>query len=78
MWDNSTRAELKDRLRESRAPEGDAPLVQPFAFSAHEGLLRVGDLYLQIYNEQPDFTIEVSLCIHTTFSFAFSDIHAHS
>lgn len=62
MWDNSTRAELKDVLRNCRATLDDeeAPLVEPFIYSAHEGLVSVGGVYIDIYNEQPDFPIEVS------------------
>ncbi|CAH0713170.1 unnamed protein product, partial [Brenthis ino] len=57
VWDNSTRAELKEALREK--PIGDdAPLVPPLQYTAHEGLLPVGGVYLHIYNEQPDYPIE--------------------
>ncbi|CAG9563804.1 unnamed protein product [Danaus chrysippus] len=55
VWDNSTRAELREALR-SR-PAEDA-LLQDVCYSAHEGLLTVGGVYLDIYNEQPDFLIE--------------------
>ncbi|CAB3251111.1 unnamed protein product [Arctia plantaginis] len=60
VWDNSTRAELKDVLRNCRATLDDeeAPLVEPFTYSAHEGLVSVGLVYIDIYNEQPDFPIE--------------------
>ncbi|CAG4947862.1 unnamed protein product [Colias eurytheme] len=57
IWDNSTRAELREMLRDYRAFE-DEPLVRPFVYTAHEGLLLVGGVYLHIYNEQPEFTIE--------------------
>ena len=59
VWDNSTRAELQEALRDK--PIGDdAPLVPLLEYSAHEGLLSVGGVYLHIYNEQPDYPIEVS------------------
>ncbi|KAL0869621.1 hypothetical protein ABMA27_005874, partial [Loxostege sticticalis] len=59
VWDNSTRAELQDMLRNSRlSDEEDGPLVEPFAYSAHEGLVAVGGVYIHIYNEQPEFPIE--------------------
>ncbi|KAJ8718077.1 hypothetical protein PYW07_006007 [Mythimna separata] len=59
VWDNSTRAELKDVLRNARAlMEDDGPLIQPFVYSAHEGLVSVGGVYIDIYNEQPEFPIE--------------------
>lgn len=61
VWDNSTRAELKDVLRNSRVdPENEGPLVQPFVYSAHKGLVSVGGVYIDIYNEQPEFPIDVS------------------
>lgn len=64
VWDNSTRAELKDVLRNCRVdPENEGPLVQPFVYSAHEGLVSVGGVYIDIYNEQPEFPIEVSRLI---------------
>ncbi|KAG6454842.1 hypothetical protein O3G_MSEX008886 [Manduca sexta] len=59
VWDNSTRAELRDVLHNAKSGyEDDGPLVEPFTYSAHEGLLTVGGVYLQIYNEQPEFSIE--------------------
>ncbi|XP_045537410.1 dnaJ homolog subfamily C member 13 [Papilio machaon] len=59
VWDNSTRAELRESLRGWRALDDDAPLLDPaFTYSAHEGLLPVGGVYLDIYNEQPDYPIE--------------------
>ncbi|XP_026320399.1 dnaJ homolog subfamily C member 13 [Hyposmocoma kahamanoa] len=59
VWDNSTRAELKDVLRNSRVdPENEGPLVQPFVYSAHKGLVSVGGVYIDIYNEQPEFPID--------------------
>ncbi|XP_072942508.1 dnaJ homolog subfamily C member 13 [Epargyreus clarus] len=58
VWDNSTRAELRELLRDARACDEDGPLVPDFAYSAHDGLLLVGGVYLDIYNEQPDFIIE--------------------
>ncbi|CAG5029931.1 unnamed protein product [Parnassius apollo] len=59
VWDNSTRAELKELLSQWRSLEDDEPLVDPgFKYTAHEGLLPVGNVYLDIYNEQPDFPIE--------------------
>ncbi|XP_034835382.1 dnaJ homolog subfamily C member 13 isoform X1 [Maniola hyperantus] len=57
VWDNSTRAELQEALRNQ--PTGDdEPLVPQLQYSAHEGLLSVGGVYLDIYNEQLDFPIE--------------------
>ncbi|KAH9635852.1 hypothetical protein HF086_002412 [Spodoptera exigua] len=59
VWDNSTRAELKDVLRKSRPlMEDEGPIIEPFTYSAHEGLVSVGGVYIDIYNEQPDFPIE--------------------
>ncbi|KAF9807239.1 hypothetical protein SFRURICE_009646, partial [Spodoptera frugiperda] len=59
VWDNSTRAELKDVLRNSRPlMEDEGPIIEPFTYTAHEGLVSVGGVYIDIYNEQPDFPIE--------------------
>ncbi|XP_028029747.1 dnaJ homolog subfamily C member 13 isoform X2 [Bombyx mandarina] len=59
VWDNSTRAELQDVLQNTRANyEEEGPLIAPFTYSAHAGLLSVGGVYIDIYNEQPDFPIE--------------------
>lgn len=60
VWDNSTRAELLELMENWRMLEEGEPLVPTnFAYSAHEGLVPVGGVYLDIYNEQPDFPIEV-------------------
>ncbi|XP_063386094.1 dnaJ homolog subfamily C member 13 [Cydia fagiglandana] len=55
VWDNSTRAELRDILRAKMEPDG--PLIPPFKYTAHEGLLVVGGVYVAIYNDQPEFPI---------------------
>nr|XP_026495433.1 dnaJ homolog subfamily C member 13 isoform X2 [Vanessa tameamea] len=57
VWDNSTRAELQEALRDKPAGD-DAALVPPLQYSAHEGLLAVGGVYLRIYDELPDYPIE--------------------
>ncbi|XP_050682465.1 dnaJ homolog subfamily C member 13-like [Leptidea sinapis] len=57
VWDNSTRAELRELLADYR-PDEHEPLVRPFQYSAHQKLLTVGGVYLDIYNEQPDYPIE--------------------
>lgn len=61
VWDNSTRAELKDSLENCQLPEESGPIVPPFCYSAQKELVPVGGVYLDIYNEQPDFAIEVGL-----------------
>lgn len=59
VWDNSTRAELKDRLSSFRVSDDDTgPLVEDFTYSAHENLVSVGGVYIDIYNEQPNYVIE--------------------
>ncbi|CAG9133967.1 unnamed protein product [Plutella xylostella] len=54
VWDNSVRAELSAAL-ETAGLTGD---VTGLAYSAHEGLLPVGHVYLRIYNQRPDEPIE--------------------
>ena len=40
-----------------------------FKFSAHEDQLVVGNVFVKIYNEQPDFSLEVIMIRHAeTFS----------
>ncbi|CAH0401433.1 unnamed protein product [Chilo suppressalis] len=59
VWDNSTRAELQDTLKNTRLSEDEeGPLVEPLVYSAHEGLVSVGGVYIDIYNEQPDWPVE--------------------
>lgn len=41
--------------------DNDIILCTDFKYSAHEGQLVIGDIFIQIYNEQPMFPIEVSL-----------------
>ncbi|KAI8419847.1 hypothetical protein MSG28_008479, partial [Choristoneura fumiferana] len=58
VWDNSTRAELQDLLRNIKTDDPEGPLIPPFTYSAHEGLLAIGGIYVGIYNEQPEFPIQ--------------------
>lgn len=60
VWDNSTRAELQDLLRNTKTEDPEGPLIPPFTYTAHEGLLAIGGIYVGIYNEQPEFPIQVS------------------
>lgn len=69
IWDNGTRAELIDFLetqRQARQDE-DADLAYgaDFIFSAHTGELRIGGIFIRIYNEQPTYPIEVRYSIST-------------
>lgn len=63
IWDNGTRVELIDFLETQRQmrPEDGAELDygSDFLFTAHSGELRIGGIFIRIYNEQPTFQIEV-------------------
>lgn len=68
LWDNGTRAELLDFLetqKQSRRfaadpadPAEQANITASFSYSAHASELRVGDVFLRLYNEQPNFQID--------------------
>lgn len=70
LWDNGTRAELQDFLetqKQSRRfaadpadPAEQENVTASFAYSVHASELRVGDVFLRLYNEQPNFQIEVT------------------
>ena len=72
VWDNSTRAELTDFIEEERTSSVRRGTCDPsfgaeFKFSAHKDQLVVGNIFVKIYNEQPDFQV-----INSFFSlFAF-------
>ncbi|KAI8565559.1 hypothetical protein RHMOL_Rhmol03G0269700 [Rhododendron molle] len=74
IWNSSTRAELLkfvDQQRASQGPDGSYDLKETHAF-VYEALskeLFVGNVYLRVYNDQPDFEISEP----ETFCFALVD-----
>lgn len=54
-------------LRNCKATSEADPLAPEFTYSAHEGLLTVGGVYVDIYNEQPEFAIEVRRYINLLY-----------
>ncbi|VEN42457.1 unnamed protein product [Callosobruchus maculatus] len=60
IWDNSTRAELMDFLenQSSSRNEIDVSLANNFKYSAHAGELRIGGIFIRIYNQQPSYPIQ--------------------
>lgn len=63
IWDNGTRAELRDYLREQqrsvvRSGECDETYGASFVYSAHREELVVGEIFVRVYNEQPSFPLE--------------------
>ncbi|XP_037280971.2 receptor mediated endocytosis 8 [Rhipicephalus microplus] len=63
LWDNATRAELREYLREQqrsvvRSGECDESYGANFVYSAHKEELVVGEIFVRIYNEQPTFPLE--------------------
>ncbi|GJQ87934.1 putative dnaJ homolog subfamily C member [Trypoxylus dichotomus] len=59
IWDNGTRAELIDFLETQRQDREstDLKLDTDFVFSAHCGELKIGGIFIRIYNEQPTFCV---------------------
>ncbi|EOY30891.1 DNAJ heat shock N-terminal domain-containing protein isoform 1 [Theobroma cacao] len=62
IWNSSTRAELLkfvDQQRASQGPDGSYDLKDShiFAYEALSKELFVGNVYLRVYNDQPDFEI---------------------
>ncbi|KAA8535011.1 hypothetical protein F0562_030014 [Nyssa sinensis] len=74
IWNSSTRAELLkfvDQQRASQGPDGSYDLKDShsFAYEALSKELFVGNVYLRVYNDQPDFEISES----EAFCFALVD-----
>ncbi|CAM0956063.1 unnamed protein product [Alopecurus aequalis] len=62
IWNSSTRGELLkfvDQQRTSQGPDGSYDLTesQAFTYQALSKELNVGDVYLRVYNNQPDYEI---------------------
>ncbi|XP_078442767.1 DNAJ heat shock N-terminal domain-containing protein isoform X2 [Wolffia australiana] len=62
IWNSSTRAELLkfvDHQRTCQGPDGSHSLdeSQDFAYQALSNELHVGNVYLRVYNNQPDFEL---------------------
>ncbi|PKI66691.1 dnaJ homolog subfamily C GRV2 isoform X1 [Punica granatum] len=62
IWNSSTRAELLkfvDQQRAAQGPDGSYDLKEShaFAYKALSKELYVGQVYLRVYNDQPDFEI---------------------
>ncbi|XP_015163448.1 dnaJ homolog subfamily C GRV2 isoform X1 [Solanum tuberosum] len=60
IWNTSTRAELLkyvDKQRDSQGPDGSYDLkdLHSFTFEALSKELFVGNVYLRVYNDQPDY-----------------------
>lgn len=70
IWNSSTRAELLkfvDQQRTAQGPDGTYDMNESlgFAYEALSKELYVGQVYLRVYNDQPDFEISEpeALCI---------------
>ncbi|KAL5975615.1 DnaJ subfamily C grv2 [Asimina triloba] len=62
IWNSSTRAELLkfvDQQRANQGPDGsyDLKVSHSFSYEALSKELHVGNVYLRVYNDQPDFEI---------------------
>lgn len=65
IWDNSTRAELTEFLENERTSTVRRGTCDPafgaeFRFTSHKDELVVGNIFVRIYNEMPEFPLEVS------------------
>lgn len=63
IWNNTTRAELTDFLESQRNAREDVDLTvsNGFGYSAHSGELKIGGIFIRIYNQQSTYPIEVSV-----------------
>ncbi|XP_018321035.1 dnaJ homolog subfamily C member 13 isoform X1 [Agrilus planipennis] len=60
IWDNSTRAELLEFLEshcQSRE-SSDLTIEDKISYTAHKGELKVGNVFIRIYNEQPTYPLQ--------------------
>lgn len=64
VWNNGTRAELIDFLKEKRQTRGECDLDvgENFEYSVHKGELKIGGIFIRIYNKQPTYQIENPKC----------------
>lgn len=91
IWNSSTRAELLkfvDHQLASQGPDGSYDLsdAQSFVYKALSKELYVGNVYLRVYNDQPDFEVSepeafcyalldfISCLVHNQSATAESDI----
>ena len=69
LWDNGTRAELCEFLDgqcRMGAGNSDPSCGIEFVYSAHKKELVVGEIFVRVYNQQPTYTIQVSVCVSET------------
>ena len=64
IWDNGTRAELTEylegKLQEKLSGNGNFEHdFNDFKYSGHKGELVIGEIFVRVFNEQPNFPIEV-------------------
>ncbi|XP_032585427.1 dnaJ homolog subfamily C member 13 isoform X2 [Drosophila mojavensis] len=66
IWDNATRAQLKDFLEQQRLASAKEThediaqvyeLVSSFEFDAHKDELQIGGIFIRIYNDMPTYPI---------------------
>ncbi|XP_042910016.2 dnaJ homolog subfamily C member 13 isoform X1 [Parasteatoda tepidariorum] len=63
IWNNTTRAELTEYLENQRkdkirSGECDPSFGGDFKFSAHSSELIIGGIFIRVYNEQPNFSLQ--------------------
>lgn len=69
VWNNGTRAELMDFLETRRQARDESELTidSNFQYSVHSGELIIGGIFIRIFNKQPTYQIEVSVCVFNYF-----------
>lgn len=62
VWDNSTRAELSDFL-DTMCNHKESVNLETIVltFSSHRNELIVGNIFIRVFNEQPQYTIKVNI-----------------
>lgn len=60
---------MTDFLETQRSGRGDIDISvgTEFKYSAHSGELRIGDIFIRIYNQQPTYQINASIILKTNF-----------
>jgi DnaJ family protein C protein 13 len=69
LWNNGTRAELCEFLDQQchmGTDSNDQSCGIEFVYSAHKKELVVGEIFVRIYNQQPTYTIQVSVHVART------------
>ena len=64
IWDNRTRSQITEFLGNNqknhvKSGESDPAFGAEFLYEAHKDELVIGQIFIRVYNEQPNFPIKV-------------------